>query len=65
MIARDIKETVQINLRLPEELVQLIDKAVENNYFTNRQELIKSAIRAYLKTGSSSKEQHQEMEAKQ
>lgn len=48
MIAR---ETTQVNIRLPEELIELIDKAVREYHFTNRQELVKSAIREYLLRG--------------
>ena len=46
MIAR---ETIQVNVRLSEDLVELIDKAVSEYHFTNRQELVKSAIRDFLK----------------
>jgi metal-responsive CopG/Arc/MetJ family transcriptional regulator len=46
MIAR---ETIQVNVRLSEDLVELIDKAVNEYHFTNRQELVKSAIRDFLK----------------
>ena len=46
MIAKD---TIQINIRLPEDMVQFIDEAVKIRHFTNRQDLLKSAIREFLR----------------
>jgi metal-responsive CopG/Arc/MetJ family transcriptional regulator len=37
-------ETTQVNIRMPEKLIVLIDRAAIEYHFTNRQELVKCAF---------------------
>ena len=46
MIAKD---TIQVNIRLHNDMVKLIDEAVKIRHFSNRQDLLKSAIRDFLR----------------
>ena len=46
MLAHD---TIQVNIRLQEDIVQKIDSLVSTNHYRNRQELVRSAIRDFLK----------------
>lgn len=44
------KDTIQLNMRLPEDMVVEIDNAVSVNHYRNRQELVRTAIREFLRT---------------
>ena len=42
-------QSIQINMRLPSKLVSEIDAVVDNGGYSSRQELVKEALREFLK----------------
>lgn len=42
-------QSIQINMRLPAKMVSDIDAVVDNGRYSSRQELVKEALREFLK----------------